>query len=493
VIEARLGRVPLLVLTADRPHELRECGAGQTIDQLRLFGHYPLWQAELALPEPETESLRYLRQSLCHAWDRARMNMGGPVHLNLPFRDPLAPTADEDFDYADLDEPPGATFEDVEPAPLPTYLLAGEERSAILRRLGPYRKGLIVVGPHHPRDPGDHAKKLGQLSEFLGWPVLVDGLGSARNHQKRVGTVISQYDCILRSEDLAGELEPEAILQVGALPTSKILRAWLASVQAPTWVVDGGDENRDPLHGKTVHLRCTLELFFADLRIEGGVSSDYAERWAALENEAVKQINQELNEESGFFEGKVAWTLSRVLPPETPVFVANSMPVRDVEFFWMPSDSASMTLCNRGANGIDGTLSTALGMAQAGNKPAVLLTGDLALLHDGGGPLLTPAFGGSLTIVLVDNGGGGIFHNLPVARFEPPFERLFVTPQSVDFKQLAATHGWGYEKPENWNAFERAVRKLPDKGIRLIHVQCDAKEDVQRRGRLLLETAEGLE
>ncbi|MGF1448058.1 MAG: 2-succinyl-5-enolpyruvyl-6-hydroxy-3-cyclohexene-1-carboxylic-acid synthase [Opitutales bacterium] len=492
VIEASISRVPLLVLTADRPGELRDCTAGQVIDQLRLFGRYPSWQAEVALPEATEPMLRYLRQTMVHACERCLMSAGGPVHLNVPFREPLAPLAEEDLDLEALGDLP-AFFEDVSAPPVPNLLLTGEDRAERLKAFGKYRRGLIVVGPHFPRRAPEFAKRIGQISEFLGWPVLAEGLGSLRNYQRQAGALVTQYDCILRSEELAGELEPEAILQIGPLPTSKILRAWLEGLEPITWIIDGSSENRDPLHRRTQHLRCTFEQFFADLRIEGGVASDFLQRWQALEAEALKQVHEVLDNESALFEGKAAWMLSRSLPQGTHVCVANSMPVRDVEFFWAPNDLNLCTVCNRGANGIDGTLSTALGMAHVSKKPSVLLTGDLALLHDGGGALLSRSFSGHLTIVLLDNGGGGIFHNLPIARFDPPFTDLFVTPQSVDFAQLAKLHGWTYESPDNWNTFERLVRKLPDQGVRLIHLRCDAKEDVPRRGRLLLETAEGLE
>ncbi|MGF1483688.1 MAG: 2-succinyl-5-enolpyruvyl-6-hydroxy-3-cyclohexene-1-carboxylic-acid synthase [Opitutales bacterium] len=492
VIEASISRVPLIVLTADRPPELRECTAGQTIDQLRLYGRYPSWQTELALPEATESMLRYLRQTLIHAWQRALMSAGGPVHLNMPFRDPLAPVASEALDLEALGELP-AYFEDIAPPPVPSLLLPSEDRAELLKTFGKYRQGLIVVGPHAPAQPREFARRVGQISDFLGWPVLADGLGCLRNFQKQAGTLISQYDCILRSEEIAGELEPEAVLQIGTLPTSKILRAWLEGLEPLTWIIDASAENRDPLHRRTQHLRCSLEQFFTDMRVEGGIDSDYAKRWSILENEAVSQLTQTLSDESALFEGKASWTLARTLPEGIPVFIANSMPVRDVEFFWMPNDQGNCTVCNRGANGIDGTLSTALGLAHASKKAAVLLTGDLALLHDGGGALLSGEISGHLTIVLLDNEGGGIFHNLPIARFEPPFQKLFITPQKMDFAALAKLHGWTYEKPDNWSNFERLVKKLPGKGVRLIHLRCNAAEDVQTRGRLLLETAEGLE
>jgi 2-succinyl-5-enolpyruvyl-6-hydroxy-3-cyclohexene-1-carboxylate synthase len=176
------------------------------------------------------------------------------------------------------------------------------------------------------------------------------------------------------------------------------------------------------------------------------------------------------------FEGKVAWLLPQVLPAETPLFISSSMPVRDVEFFWAPNNSRIKPFFNRGANGIDGTLSTALGIAH-GQPASVMLTGDLALLHDTNGFLLCPHLKGHLTIVLINNNGGGIFEMLPISSFEPPFERFFATPQSVSFAQLCATYGVEYELITTWQQLRERLNPLPEKGVRLLEIRCDRKAD----------------
>ncbi len=176
----------------------------------------------------------------------------------------------------------------------------------------------------------------------------------------------------------------------------------------------------------------------------------------------------------------MAWLLPQILPSETPIFISNSMPVRDVEYFWPGNDRHIQPFFNRGANGIDGTLSTALGVAHAG-KPAVLLTGDLALLHDTNGFLMRKYLRGSLTIVLINNNGGGIFGMLPIAQFEPPFEDFFATPQDVDFADLCQTYGVGHVLVEHWQDFQRLLNPLPTQGIRVLEVRCDRAADVQWR------------
>ena len=205
------------------------------------------------------------------------------------------------------------------------------------------------------------------------------------------------------------------------------------------------------------------------------------------EAKASASLDEKLSETSFAFEGHVAWALSRCLPAEVPVFAASSMPVRDLEYFWRPNDAGRRIFFNRGANGIDGTLSTALGVAWSGS-PAVLLTGDLALLHDANGFLSLPKFKGSLTIVLVNNRGGGIFETLPVAQREPAiFEECFATPQAVDFAELAACHGVEHVKPSSWEEFEALISELPDRGVRIVELATDRKRDLSMRADLLAE------
>ncbi len=185
------------------------------------------------------------------------------------------------------------------------------------------------------------------------------------------------------------------------------------------------------------------------------------------------------------FEGKAAWLLAQHLPEGTPVFVASSMPVRDVEYFWPHQARRTQFHFNRGANGIDGTLSTALGIAHASDRPAVLLTGDLAFLHDSNGLLFASKLQGSLTVVLINNRGGGIFEHLPVARFDPPFEEFFATPQSVDFAALCAAHGVAYARVRDWTQFVGLVSVLPPHGVRVLELRTDRKADAAMRKRLL--------
>jgi len=214
----------------------------------------------------------------------------------------------------------------------------------------------------------------------------------------------------------------------------------------------------------------------------------YAQLWRQAEAAARGVIDTALSAENALFEPKAAWLLGRHLPTDTPVFVASSMPVRDVEYVWPANGRWFQFFFNRGANGIDGTLSTALGVAH-GNRSSVLLTGDLALLHDTNGFLLRPKLRGSLTIVLINNRGGGIFQHLPIAQFDPPFEEYFATPQEVDFVQLCLAYDVDHVFVRDWSHFISLITELPASGVRVLEIETDRKYDAAGRKKLFAEAA----
>lgn len=475
VIEARESRVPLLVLTADRPPELRDCNAGQTVDQQKLFGGFVNWYHEVATPTAAVSQLAYLRQAAIYAWERTQRPVAGAVHLNLPFRDPLAPVPQPEALAlrASLDE--AHFFANVGPCD------AGPEQGGDLGSILPLSalspRSLIIAGiAQFPSATAaqSYCRAIAHLSSRLGLPVLAEGLSPLRNYARLNPYLVSSYDTLLRDADLATELAPEGVIRIGEMPTSKELRHWLERTQPQQWVVDRGDRNLDPLHLRTTHLRTSVQHLATSLSGPPASPTDYLKRWLHLEKTCWQQQRDTLQSLDALIEAKTAWVLSQCLPPGTPLIIANSTAVRYVEWFWEPGDRAIQPFCNRGANGIDGTLSTALGIAH-GNRPSVLLTGDLALLHDTNGFLLRPRLRGHLTIVLINNRGGGIFENLPIAQFEPPFEEFFATPQSVEFAALCATYGIAHEPIQTWEQLAQALKVLPSEGVRVLELQCDRK------------------
>jgi 2-succinyl-5-enolpyruvyl-6-hydroxy-3-cyclohexene-1-carboxylate synthase len=365
-------------------------------------------------------------------------------------------------------------------------------------------RGLIVVGSAQPYHPKEYAMAVGKLAQSLGWAVLADSISPVRHYADLNPYLISTYDLILRSTELAWELVPEMVIQIGDLPVSKSLRTWLGEVSHQRWVVDDRDRNFDALHGHTMPLHVDIESLSAQFcqynqTTTPTMPTSYCQSWCRLEKQIRTMLDRELAEVNDMVEPKVAWLLHRVLPPSTPLFVANSMPVRDWECFGPPNNLGIQPFFNRGANGIDGTLSTALGMAhscfdfaqhecfdfaQHRHLPGVLLTGDLALLHDTNGFLLHKQISGHLTVVVVNNNGGGIFEMLPISQFEPPFEELFAMPQQVDLPQLCAAYGVPYEEIRSWSQLEAALSKFPKTGMRVLEVKCDRKRDSYWRQQL---------
>jgi 2-succinyl-5-enolpyruvyl-6-hydroxy-3-cyclohexene-1-carboxylate synthase len=473
VIEARESRVPLLVLTADRPPELRDCHSGQTIDQLKIYGNYPNWQAEIAVPA--VELLTYLQQTIIYAWERTVIPNGGAVHLNLPFRDPLSPIAQPEI-WA-LAEQIFLKFPDI-----PTI-----GSKAILDWKIPAawstQRGLIVAGIAQPTDPLAYAQAVNDIALALGWPILAEGLSPLRQYFSE--QLITTYDLILRQPKLAVELQPTVILQLGDLPTSKELRQWLTAVRPQTWILEASVQNVNALHLDATYLRSTVgdlaEKLQTVLPVSLPTTNSYIERWLKLDRQIKAEIDFTMLKLETLCECKIPWLLSQVLPPETVVFVANSMPIRDMEFFWRPNQQRYRILGNRGANGIDGTLSTALGALHQHDQPGILITGDLSLLHDTNGLLLRQQFQGSLTILLINNNGGGIFGLLPIRQFDPPFTEFFTTPQNVNFATLCSAYQIPHHKIESWSMLQTKIAQLGVPGITCWEISANSELDNQWR------------
>ena len=478
VVEAHESGVPLLVLTADRPPELRDCHSGQSINQQKLYGGFVNHFRDLPVPVARVPALHRLKRELMHAFRMTARPMTGPVHLNCPFRDPLPPLPEKN-----------------------RHDLGGEELAGFFagvvadRPRVPSRKsralagdGIIVVGPNEPASGRKFAGAVGRMSRSLGWPVLADALSPLRMHGAAGGHVVVHYDTILRSARLAAELRPQQVICVGGWPTSKVLREWLKAADPAVQLLTSRSDNMDGLNLRTAHVRGDPEVLCTRFRGTGRPGA-FARRWHEVNRAAGKALELALAKVTGLVEPACVPLLAKNLPRDTALFVASSMPVRDLEYFWPAGAGRQRIKFNRGANGIDGTLSTALGVAHGDRRPAVLLTGDLALLHDTNGFLSVPKFKGSLTIVLINNNGGGIFEHLPVAQFDPPFEDFFATPQHIDFKNLCATYGVGHVGVRDWKHFAGLVAKLPARGVRVLEIRTDRKRDAAFRKKLFADTA----
>jgi 2-succinyl-5-enolpyruvyl-6-hydroxy-3-cyclohexene-1-carboxylate synthase len=435
LVEAREARVPLIVLTADRPPELRDVGAGQAIDQLKMYGSAVKWFVEVGNHEPGREAAVHHRALACRAYATATGGRPGPVHLNFPLREPLAPAREELGAEPWQGRPGGAPWVDArESAGDPNYELVGE----IADVLGGAPRGAIVCGP-----AGEAASDaVTRLAAVVGWPVLAEPVSGLRCGPHDRSHVVAHYDVLLRSERFASAHRPDVVLRVGDTPTSKPLRSWLTDARQV--VLDPHDAWHEPTRRAEMLVRAaparTCEALAAALEERVPERDpDWLGSWLAADALAPPALADAPDP----FEPKALAALAGSLPDGALVWVSSSMPVRDVESWFPQTERAIRFLANRGANGIDGVVSSAAGAALASGRRVHLLTGELALLHDLGGLLSAVRGGADLTIVCLNNGGGGIFDFLPVAEHAERrlYEEHIATPAAVDVPRIADLAG----------------------------------------------------
>jgi 2-succinyl-5-enolpyruvyl-6-hydroxy-3-cyclohexene-1-carboxylate synthase len=474
VIEAQQARVPMIVLTADRPPELRDVGAGQTIDQVKLYGDAVKWFVEVGVYDATDEQLRWMRALACRAFWTAVEGRPGPVHLNFPLREPLVLSSPlEDDDSGRPDGRPWVRRVPVTPPP------AG----ALTALPG---RGIVVAG-RYERDRA-LGSAVARFAERAGYPLLADPLSGARHGP----SAIAHYDVILRDERFANEMQPELVIRTGDLPTSKPLRTWLAALEGAEQVaLDPEGAWQDPAAVLSVSDPGDPAAALEAHAPETPADPDWLAAWRRADDETADVIGQALGDELS--EPLVARRLGEWLPSDATLYVASSMPIRDVELFFAARELAPNVVSNRGANGIDGTISSAFGAAAVSDGPVVLLIGDVAVAHDIGGLLAARRLDLAVTIVLLNNDGGGIFHFLPVAGETDGFEEHVATPHGLDFSHAAAFYGLDYERPTDVEQLRHAVEAaVSHHRTTIIEVRTDREQNLALHRRIADAVARGL-
>jgi len=495
VVEAYYARVPLLILTADRPPELRDCGAPQTIDQVRIYGSHVRWFVETALPESGEASLRYARSLASRAVAEATGATPGPVHLNLPFREPLDPrVAPRDVAAPDATlalrgrAPQGYTrsrFEVAAPSPDAVADLVGIARQCA--------RGVIACGPLDLDDGAVDA--VARLGAATGWPILAEPTAQLRSGAHvGIARLIARSDLLLRDTAFAAANAPDVVLRLGPMPTAKAFRNWVERVPPAHFiVVDSGAGWEDPSHLASWIVRADPAALAERVTLRLGASlasrsdGSWLAGWTAAECAAQRALDRELASATRMGVPALVDTLAGALPDDALLYVASSMAVRDVDLFWPLSSRRLRVLCNRGANGIDGLLSSALGAAAVHPGRCVLLTGDLAFLHDAGGLLAAHRHRLDLTIVVVNDDGGGIFSLLPIAEFGEAagFETFFRMPHGLDLAGIARAFGARTARVESVAALRAALAHTDaTPQLRVIEVPLDRALDIVARRRL---------
>ena len=470
VVEADLSRIPLIVCTADRPPHLRNVGAPQTIDQVGLYGVSVRHERDLPAPGSPDAPPEVFAESARHAVESALAPLPGPVHLNLPFDEPLIePPATHPAPAAvpATSELPAASA--IPPSP--------DALAVAVEALNRSERPIVVAGPESGGLP---AQPICELAEALGAPLLADPLSGLRTGPHDRTHVLDSYDAYLR-DPRAASLAPDCVLRIGAAPTSKALNQFLArATDAAHVLCDLPGSNRDP-DAVTTH-RLTADARSAALALRealsGGRESAWLDAWRTRDSRAREALSRYALAAPEPFEGRAVVELQRALPAGATIFAGNSMPVRDVDSF-LASDGKPLSVAsNRGANGIDGVVSSALGHAAAGLGPVALLIGDLSLFHDLNGLWAGARHGLDLTVVLVNNEGSAIFHYLPQAAHEHVFEEWFATPSDVDFAAAARAYGASHCLLSDWSELPGELTR-PGQGVRIVEIRTDRTRNLE--------------
>jgi len=491
ICEADESGIPLVALTADRPPELRGIGAGQTIDQVKLYGSSVRWFCEVGTHDADDDGLLHYRSTACRALAAASGEpRPGPVHLNLPWREPLAPipvegavTATDPLALEGRDARPltAVTRIDLEPSAFLLEEVAGHIGDAIA--------GVIVAG--RQLDP-ELREPLAHLARVAGMPILAEPTSQLRCGPHDRSHVVTAYDLLLRDEHFASSVVPDLVIRFGAMPTSKPLRAWLASSGADQIVVDPYGGWNEPTRQAAAILRADPTELAAGwaARLEKGEARAAPERWIEAEAKACAVLDAELEGQSELSEPGLHRALGLAHRNGDLVYTASSMPIRDQEAFLPASDTDALFLSNRGANGIDGLLSSGIGAAHASGRPTTIVTGDLGLLHDIGGLAALRDVETPVRIVVIDNDGGGIFGFLPQADLleGSEFEALLGTPRGVSVAKAAALFNLPHRHLESLEGLPDALAA----GTGLIEIQVDRRANVELHRRLTEQVAVAL-
>ncbi|HEV2659766.1 MAG TPA: thiamine pyrophosphate-dependent enzyme, partial [Ktedonobacteraceae bacterium] len=425
----------------------------------------------------------------------------GPVHLNMPFREPLVPTPDRSL--LPLSQRDPVAWEGrPENAP---YVRVTEERSGtehdslvgrLLTLINTHERGLIIAGSS---DDPELPALLALLGQQSGYPLLADPLSQLRSAQAEDACVLSSYDAFLRIDSFVERVEPQLVLRFGAMPTSKPLLLYLKRYSAcPQIVIDGnvGWEEPTQLASEMIHAdpASLCRSLLASLSATRGQNEEWTTTWKRTEVITRQQLQTTIQDFASLFEGRVFTELAESVPDGTTLYLGNSMPVRDADTFFWPDKLNVCVMGNRGANGIDGVVSSALGASAASDGPTVLVIGDLSFYHDLNGLLAARLHGLDLTIVLINNDGGGIFSFLPQASYPEHFEQLFGTPTGLDFAPVVQMYGGTFQRISRWNDFRVAINTgIENGGLHVIEVPTERASNVQMHRQLWQAVGETLQ
>ncbi|MBQ0137794.1 MAG: 2-succinyl-5-enolpyruvyl-6-hydroxy-3-cyclohexene-1-carboxylic-acid synthase [Kurthia sp.] len=466
IVEAYYARVPLIVLTADRPHELRGVGAPQAIDQPNLYGHHVKWTADLPIPDEDMHTLPHIERHMARATSVAMASPKGPVHINVPFREPLL------IDFKE--QLPQPKFKQSLPGKLVPTEEAVKELSMVIQQS---EKGLVIVGELSQDVSTD---TMWAFIRALKWPVLVESLSHLRSNIPIdcQPYIIENYDAILKNELFKQNMQPDSVIRFGSQPVSKPLTLFIKAVQPQALVtIDEDALFRDPLGMTTLHIQADVSEWLLAVDCSNQqIDQAYAKKWAEANAIATKHVKNYIAEQAD--EGALAGLLFEQLPNHSDLFASSSMPIRDVDTFFSNTTRDVRVFANRGTNGIDGVVSTAIGTQLATKRATYLLIGDLSFLHDANGLIASRYQAVDLTIIVMNNDGGGIFSYLAQSTVEAHYEQLFGTPTGLKMNHLAAMYDAQYEEVQTKAQLKTVLNTPKNKPLRIIEVATNRQQNV---------------
>jgi 2-succinyl-5-enolpyruvyl-6-hydroxy-3-cyclohexene-1-carboxylate synthase len=486
IIEAYQQHVPLIVCTADRPPELLDCGANQTINQENLYANHIRWFVNAGIPEPTAERLRHIRNLARRAVKEATGLTSGPVHINLPFRKPFEPNSYTDtIDARVYDDVTAVQGDEISPGRI-TVAPARETVRDIVSIVRPATRGLIIVGPGDFNDR--FTKQVTEMASLLSYPILADGASQLRFGRHDKNMIMTHYDAYLRAASFAGSHKPEVILQFGGTVSSKGLELFLADQDAFKVHINAAGKWLDPSN----YLRAVVqsdpdtfcELMNRELRHEPPERrrNEWPEDFKNAELHAESLRKEMIDCTESLFEGKVIRIVLETIPEGSHVLISNSTPIRDLDYFVSSLDKKLRIHTNRGASGIDGINSTALGIAATSSAPVYLITGDLAFYHDLNGLIAVRKYGIPIIVILINNNGGGIFEHLPISEYRDIFNDYFLTPHNLEFKPLIVGYGGNYKHIRSWEDLRTGLHDSHvQRKFHVLEIRTDARACTELR------------
>lgn len=475
IIEAYYQRIPLIICTADRPNYLKNIGANQTINQNNIYSNHIRFFSDAGLPD--INKLGVIRKIAEDAFIIANQKNRGPVHINFPFEKPFEPDSFTDS---------------INENSIKKYFLSAKVQLKDNLKLPDFdliaknldnKKGIILVGSNG--FDKDFPDLLMRLSNKLNFPIVVDGASSLRFGKHVNKNIIDNFTTIVRSKIFVENFQPEVILQFGAAPTSNVVLEYFKNSTAQKIIVNQFGDLLDPSRTANKIIKIKPSIFCKELLKKAGnnLSQKSWKNFFIHSNEVIEKEKEKFFSKNNFpFESKIIYELLRNIQNKSNLFVSNSLPIRDFDFFASKSKKEIKIFTNRGASGIDGINSTALAIAHKSNGPTFLVTGDLAFFHDLNGLFASYKYKIPITIVLINNNGGGIFESLPISIYKEYFEENFLMPLNLNFKKIVESYNGIHKVIKNWKRFTLELNNSQQSGkLTVLEIKTDAKKSKDLR------------